>query len=173
VDVNSYLFGSLLALTWQDVVLSAVLTVIVTVLYILFYHRLFAVSFDEPFAKSAGLPTGITSALLAALTAAVVVLGLRLMGALLISALILFPPLSAMRVFGSYRAVTLGAAGFAMTAFLAGLWLSWECNTPIGATIVMSNLALYLICIAAKKIKVLFRRGNFEEYTNAEADCRP
>jgi zinc transport system permease protein len=160
-DINSYLFGSLLALTREDTIFCAALAVIIVTLYLLFYHRLFAVSFDETFAKSAGLPTGLTAALLAALTAAVVVLGMRLMGALLISALILFPPLSAMRAFGSYRSVTIGAASFAILAFLAGLGASWGLGTPVGASIVMSNLALFFVCVIVDKLRGM-RRTNHD-----------
>lgn len=156
-DLNSYLFGSLLALTRQDTVLCAILAGVVLTLYLLFYHRLFAISFDEPFARSAGLPASLTASVLAALTATVVVLGMRLMGALLISALILFPPLSAMRAFGSYRAVTAGSAAFALIAFFAGLSASWYLGTPTGASIVLSNLAVFLLCVIWAKIKGLRR----------------
>ncbi|MDR1806276.1 MAG: metal ABC transporter permease [Clostridium sp.] len=157
-DLNSYLFGSLLALSRQDTILSEGLAVLVLLLYAIFYHQLFAVSFDEPFARAAGLPAGLSGAVLAALTAAVVVLGMRLMGALLISALILFPPLAAMRSFGSYRAVTLGAVAFALLGFGAGLAASWFLGTPAGASIVMCNLAVYLVCWGTAKLRAALPR---------------
>lgn len=162
-DVNSYLFGSLLALTGQDVLLCAVLTVLVLGLYFVFYHRLFAVSFDAPFAQAAGQKTGLTGAVLAVLTAAVVVLGMRLMGALLISALILFPALSAMRVFGSYRFVTIGSAVLALVAFAAGLFASWVLNLPTGASIVVANLLVFLLCVVGVRIFAAVRKQKKQE----------
>ena len=108
-DLNSYLFGSILAMSKEDVALSASLSVAVLILYAFFYEKLFAVTFDESFARATGIRVGLYNALLAVLTAVVVVLGMRMMGALLISSLIVFPALTAMRLFKSFRGVVVCA----------------------------------------------------------------
>ena len=145
-DVNSYLFGSILAASRQDVAVSVVLSVIVLILYVFFYEKLFAVTFDETFAKATGMKTGVYNALLAVLTAVVVVLGMRMMGALLISSLIVFPALTAMRLFRSYRSVILGAVAFSLLGFLAGIGISFGWGAPAGASIVVVDMALFGIC---------------------------
>ncbi len=104
-DVDSYMFGSILAMSRSDVALSVTLAAAVLSLFILFYHRLFAVTFDESFSRATGVKVGAYHSLLALLTALTVVLGMRMMGAMLISSLIIFPALSAMRIFKSFRAV--------------------------------------------------------------------
>ena len=102
-DVDNYMFGSVLAMTWADVALSAVLSLAVLALFVLFYHKLFAVTFDESFSRATGLRVDWYNTLLAILTALTIVLGMRMMGAMLISSLVIFPALSAMRVRKSFR----------------------------------------------------------------------
>ena len=109
-DISSYLFGSILVMSKTDVNLSLWLGGIVLTVYLLMYRQIFAVTFDETFAKATGMRTGLLNMLLAALTAVTVVLGMRMMGAMLISSLVVFPALTSMRLFKSYRAVTLCAA---------------------------------------------------------------
>ncbi len=153
VDVYNYMFGSILSVSGSDVTLSVVLCSIVLVLFILLYNRLFAVTFDETFAKASGVPAGIYNMLIALLTAVTVVLGMRLMGALLISALIIFPSLTAMRVFKTFKGVTLCAAAVSVVSFMVGIILSYRFNTPAGAGIVCVNIIALCIFAVAGYIK--------------------
>ena len=144
-DVDNYMFGSVLAMTKVDVALSVVLCVAVLVLFILFYHKLFAVTFDESFSRATGLKVNRYNTLLAILTALTIVLGMRMMGAMLISSLIIFPALTAMRLFRSFRGVILCSAITSVLCFCTGLTISFACSTPVGATVVSANLALFLL----------------------------
>ena len=149
-DVDNYMFGSVLAMSKADVALSVVLCAAVLALYLLFYHRLFAVTFDENFSRATGLKAARYNALLAILTALTIVLGMRMMGAMLISSLVIFPALTAMRLFRSFRGVVLCAAVTSVLCFCAGLTVSFVCSTPVGATVVAANLALFLLaCLTA------------------------
>jgi len=142
-EVSNYMFGSILSLSRSDAVLSVLLSIAVLVLFILFYPRLFAVTFDESFARATGTRAGSYNMLLAVLTAITVVLGMRMMGALLISSLIIFPALSAMRVCRSFRAVILCAAAISVLCFLVGAVASYFLETPTGASIVVANLLCF------------------------------
>ena len=152
-DLNSYMFGSILAMSKSDVVLSAVLSVIVLVLYLFFYDKIFAVTFDTVFARATGIRTGFYNMLLAVLTAVTVVLGMRMMGALLISSLIIFPALTAMRVCKHYRSVILCAVAVSVISFVLGMTVSFLLATPAGASIVIVDIAMYLIFWAAGAIR--------------------
>lgn len=144
-DLNNYLFGSILAMSNSDMIISIILSVIVLVLYILFYNAVFSVTFDERFARATGIKTQIFNIFTAVLTAVTVVLGMRMMGAMLISALIIFPPLASMRIFKTFRAVTISSAVLAVICFAAGLLLSCVYAVPTGACIVVVNLAVLII----------------------------
>ena len=144
-DVDNYMFGSVLAMTREDVALSAVLCIAVLVLFILFYHKLFAVTFDENFSRATGMTVARYTPLLAVLTALTIVLGMRMMGAMLISSLVIFPALTAMRLFKSFRGVVVCAAVTSVLCFCAGLTVSFALSTPVGASVVAANLALFLI----------------------------
>ena len=148
-DVDNYMFGSVLAMTWADVALSAVLSLAVLALFVLFYHKLFAVTFDESFSRATGLRVDWYNTLLAILTALTIVLGMRMMGAMLISSLVIFPALTAMRLFKSFRGVVVCAAVTSVCCFCAGLMASWTLSTPVGASVVAANLALFLLSCAA------------------------
>ena len=149
-DVDNYMFGSVLAMTREDVALSVVLCAAVLVLFILFYHKLFAVTFDESFSRATGLKVERYNTLLAILTALTIVLGMRMMGAMLISSLVIFPALTAMRLFKSFRSVVLCSAVTSVTCFCAGLTASFVLSTPVGASVVAANLGLFLLsCLAA------------------------
>jgi zinc transport system permease protein len=124
-DLYNYLFGSILAMTRSDVYLSAVLSFTVLALFVLFYNKLFAITFDETFAKATGVRTGMYKMLIALLTALTIVLGMRMMGALLISSLIIFPALSAMRIFKRFITVTICSAVVAVFCFSAGIVISF------------------------------------------------
>ena len=144
-DVDNYMFGSVLAMTKVDVALSVVLCLAVLTLFILFYHKLFAVTFDESFSRATGLKVERYNTLLAILTALTIVLGMRMMGAMLISSLVIFPALTAMRLFKSFRGVVLSAAVTSVLCFITGLPVSFMFSTPVGATVVAANLALFLL----------------------------
>lgn len=144
-DVYSYMFGSVLSLSVSDTYISIVLCTVVLVLYILFYNRIFSVTFDESFARATGTRTRLYNMMLALLTAVTVSLGMRMMGTLLISSLIIFPALTAMRVFRSYKSVILCAACVSVFCFLCGMVLSYAMETPTGASIVCVNIAVFSV----------------------------
>ena len=149
-DVDNYMFGSVLAMTEADVVLSVALCIAVLVLFILFYHKLFAVTFDENFSRATGLKVDRYNTLLSILTALTIVLGMRMMGAMLISSLVIFPALTAMRLFKSFRGVVMCAAVTSVACFCAGLVASFTLSTPVGASVVVANLTLFLLsCLAS------------------------
>ena len=152
-DVDSYMFGSVLAMSWGDVALSAALCAAVLALFVLFYHRIFAITFDENFSRATGLRVGRYNTLLAILTALTIVLGMRMMGAMLISSLIIFPALTAMRLFRSFRGVILSAAVTSEVCFCAGLTISFVYSTPVGATVVAANLALFLAACVLRLLR--------------------
>lgn len=152
-DIYNYLFGSILAMSMSDVYLSLALSFVVLILLIVFYHRIFAITFDENFARATGLHAELYHMLLAFLTAVTIVLGMRLMGALLISSLIIFPALTAMRLCKSFRSVMACAAAVSVFCVFCGVGLSFLYSTPTGASIVFVNLVMFLIffCIAQVK----------------------
>lgn len=152
-DVNSYLFGSVLAMSRGDVVLSVLLAAGVLAVFAVFYHKIFAVTFDERFAAATGVRVRRYNLLLALLTAVTIVVGMRIMGAMLISALIIFPPLTAMRLFRSFRGVVLCAAGVSVGAFLCGLFASYWFSIPAGASVVGANLVLFILFWAAGTLR--------------------
>lgn len=149
-DLNGYLFGSILTLTRADVILSVSLSAVVILLFVLFKNRIFAVTFDEPFAKSAGVRVGLYNGLLALLIAVTVVVGMRIVGTMLISSLIIFPALGAMQLAGSFRGVVLLSALISVVSFLCGLLFAM--TLPAGATIVLCNLAALLVCTVLGKV---------------------
>ncbi len=145
-EVSSYLFGSILSLSRGDAVLSVILSLAVIAVFLLLYPRLFAVTFDESFARATGARAELYNTLLAVLTAITVVLGMRMMGALLISSLIIFPALSAMRLCRSFRGVILCAAAISVVCFVLGMAASFALETPSGASIVAAELFGFGIC---------------------------
>lgn len=158
-DVYNYMFGSILSLSKEDAVLSIVLCALVLVLFVLFYPRLFAVTFDESFARATGIPTSAYNAALAVLSSVTVVLGMRMMGALLISSLVIFPVLSAMRVGKRYRTVTILSAVIAIAGFLIGMLVSYAYEAPSGASIVCVNIALFLLFAVAGGVLSAVRKN--------------
>ena len=151
-DVDSYMFGSILAMDRSDVALSAGLSAAVLLLFVLFYHKLFAITFDESFSRATGVRVGLYNTFLSVLTALTIVLGMRMMGAMLISSLVIFPALSAMRVRKSFRGVVILAGILSETCFCAGLTASYLLSTPVGATVVIADLLAFLVCsIVGKK----------------------
>lgn len=147
-NVLSYMFGSVLSISNLDLVLSVVFSVCVVLLFLFFYNRLFAVIFDESFAKAVGLKTKPYGFLVAVLVSASIVIGMKIVGALLISSLILFPALSSMRVFRTFKCVVLNSSLISVVCFVLGLIFSYCFSTPAGATIVLVNLVFFLVyCI--------------------------
>ena len=144
-DVCSTLFGStsILTLTKTEVWLSGVLSVIVVAVFALFYNKIFAVTFDEAFAKAAGTPVSVYNLLIAVIIAVIIVLAMNLVGSLLISALVIFPALSAMRVYKSFRAVTVCSAVLSVACALLGILVSILAGTPVGSTIVAVDIAAF------------------------------
>ena len=142
-DVSSYMFGSILAMSREDVILSAVLSIIVLCLFVFCYNKLFAVTFDENFAKATGVNVELYNVLIAVLTAVTIVLGMRMMGAMLISSLIIF--LTSMRIFKSFRCVVICSGVLAVVCFLFGIIFSYGFSTPAGASVVMVNLAAFVM----------------------------
>jgi zinc transport system permease protein len=144
-DVCNYLFGSILAMSKTDVYLSIVLSVTVLTLFVVFYNKLFAITFDETFAKATGVKTNVYTMLIAFLTAITIVLGMRMMGAMLISSLIVFPALTSMRLFKKFKSVTLCSAIISVTCFFAGVIISYIYATPTGASVVMMNIFAFML----------------------------
>jgi zinc transport system permease protein len=144
-DVCNYLFGSILAMSKTDVYISIGLSIFVMVLFILFYNKLFAITFDETFAKTGGVKTNVYNMLIALLTALTIVLGMRIMGAMLISSLIIFPALSSMRLFKKFKSVTICSAVISILCFFAGVVISYLYATPTGASVVMINLIVFAV----------------------------
>lgn len=144
-DVCNYLFGSILGVKQNEVVLTIVLSAFVLILFVLFYNRIFAVTFDETFAKATGTNADLYNMLIALLTAFTIVLGMRTMGALLISSLIIFPALTSMRIFKRFRAVIICSAILSVFCFVAGLILSYVYATPTGASVAILNIGCFIL----------------------------
>ncbi|MDO4317474.1 MAG: metal ABC transporter permease [Lachnospiraceae bacterium] len=153
-DVCSTLFGSnsILTLRESDVYLCIGMSLVVLLVFALCYHRIFAVTFDENFSRACGLPVGAYNTLIACITAAIIVLAMNLVGSLLVSALIIFPALSSMRLFRSFRGVTICSAVLAVGCALVGIFLSLLAATPVGATIVAVDLAVFLVCMGVSVV---------------------
>lgn len=145
VDVYNYMFGSILAMSQNDVILSIAVSAVVLVLFVIFYNKLFAVTFDESFAKATGIRAERYNMLIALLTSLVIVVGMRMMGAMLISSLIIFPALTAMRVFRSFKSVVVCAAAVSVVCFFVGIMISFAWSVPVGAGIVVVNLVAFLL----------------------------
>ena len=157
-DIYNYMFGSIYAMSGEDVVLSIVLSLIVLALFVLLYHRIFAVTFDEAFARAAGLRAGMYNMVIAALTAVTIVLGMRMMGAMLISSLIIFPALTSMRLFKTFRQVVISSAAVAVVCFFLGITVSYLFDLPGGASVVLLNLAAMLVFSLLSLIKNRMRK---------------
>ncbi len=153
-DVCSTLFGStsILTLTRAEVWLCVVMSVIVAAVFIFLYNRIFAVTFDENFARATGLRAGVYNNLIAVITAVIIVLAMNLVGSLLISALVIFPALSAMRVIQNFKGVVICAGVISVVCALAGIILSILFSTPVGSTIVAADIVMFLICCLVGRI---------------------
>jgi zinc transport system permease protein len=154
-DVCSTLFGStsILTLTIGEVWLCIILSVLVVLIFVLAYNKIFAVTFDQNFAKASGVKTDLYNLLIAVVIAVIIVLAMNLVGSLLISALVIFPALSAMRLFKSFKNVTVFSAVFSVVCAVAGLIISIMLGTPVGSTIVAADTAGFFICCIVGKVK--------------------
>ena len=155
-DICNYMFGSILAMSESDVYVSVILSVVVLILFVIFYNRIFAITFDEGFSRATGVNVGIYNTIIAVLTAVTVVLGMRIMGALLISSLIVFPALSAMRIFRFFKGVIIASAVISMLCFFIGIVFSYLLELPVGASVVIVNLAVFVIFSLIAKIRKVF-----------------
>ncbi len=146
-DVCSTLFGStsILTLSRTDLWLSVLLSVMVILVFVLFYNKIFAVTFDETFALSSGINAKAYNFLVAVIIAVIIVLALKLVGSLLISALVIFPAVSAMRVFKTFKSVTIASALISVFCAVIGMLIAILFGTPVGSTIVLANILMFLI----------------------------
>lgn len=152
-DVYNYMFGSILAMSSGDVRMSVLLSAAVLILYILFYHKIFAITFDETFAQATGVKANLYNTLIAVLTAVTIVLGMRMMGALLISSLIIFPALTSMRVCRTFKSVVINSAVISVVCLFIGITVSYVWATPAGASVVIVNIAALLIYTIVGAVK--------------------
>ena len=154
-DVCSTLFGStsILTLTQAEVWICVVLSDAVVIIFVLFYNRIFAVTFDEDFARTAGTNADLYNLLIAVVIAVIIVLAMNLVGSLLISALVIFPALSAMRLFKSFKSVTVSSAVLSVVCALTGLIVSILAGTPVGSTIVAADVVMFGICFLIGSVR--------------------
>ncbi|TAL24069.1 MAG: metal ABC transporter permease, partial [Nitrospirae bacterium] len=153
VDLFSYLFGNILAVSREEVVLSAVMSLVVLVIIGLFYHELISVTFDEDLAKVSGIKTKAVNTLLVMLTAVTVVLAMRLVGVMLVSALLILPAVSAFQAARSFKSAIFLSSAFGVLSVLAGIFISFSWNLPAGATIVLLNIVILAVVFLFKKLR--------------------
>ncbi len=152
-DVCNYMFGSILAMSAADVKLSVILSLVVVALFILFYNRIFSVTFDKAFASATGIRTRLYNMIIALLTAITIVLGMRMMGALLISSLIVFPSLTAMQLCRRFKSTIILSAILSVFCFIVGITISYAGSVPTGACIVVTDIVLLFVAIGLRKMK--------------------
>ena len=146
IDIESYLFGSIVSVKQQYLYVSIFLSAAVVIIYMFFYNHIFSVTFDESFAKATGTNVSAFNTVLALLCALVIAFGMRIMGTMLITGLIIFPPLSAMSLSKSFKGVTIWSGLLSVICFISGFVLSVLFNTPPGASVIIINLFVYIIC---------------------------
>lgn len=151
-DSYNYMFGTILAMKASDVFLSLILSILLIIIYVIFYNRLFLISFDEKFAKASGINVSFYQFLIAFITALVVVLGMRMMGTLLISSLIVFPAVISKRLTNSFKGLVSLSCITSIICFLIGILLSFYLNLPVGASIVLIYVILLGIVNCMKKV---------------------
>lgn len=154
-DVCSTLFGSfaIITLSGTEVMLCVVLSLAVIALFVLLYNKIFAITFDESFAKACGIKASLYNLLVAVITAVIIVLAMNLVGSLLISALLIFPTISAMRVARRFKSVVICSAIISTLCAIVGILIAILCSTPVGPTVVAADIAAFLICYVIGKIK--------------------
>ncbi len=155
IDIFSYLFGNILAISKSDMYISVILSVVVCGLILIYLDDLFSMAFDEELAKITGIDTVKLNYVLSMLTAITVVMSMRVVGIMLVSALLILPSVSALQIFHSYRKVSLFSIIFSVTSVLTGITISFVYNLPSGATIVMVNFLIFLCCLMIKYLESL------------------
>jgi zinc transport system permease protein len=145
IDLNSYMFGSILAVSKEDMFICISMGIVVILSFIIFYHNIFSVTFDEDFTRATGVNVSLYKSLLSVLTAITIVIGMRIMGTMLISSLIIFPALTSMRVFKRFKTVIISSVFVSLTCFFIGMIMSYIYEIPTGASIVVSNLIVFLL----------------------------
>ena len=150
-DVYNYLFGSILSMSEGDVVLTGVVSAVILALFVFFYNRIFAVTFDETFARATGLNAELYNMVIAVLTALIIVVGMRMMGSLLISSLVVFPAVTSMRTCITFRSVMICSAIVSTVCLVAGLVISYLYAAPTGASIVLCNIAAFFLFTILQK----------------------
>lgn len=152
-DIDSYMFGSILSVSNADMYVSIALSVIVLGAFVFLYNKLFVVTFDEQSAMACGVKSKQYNMMLALLAAITIVIGMRLMGTLLISGLIVFPALTSMRLFRSYRKVVISSAVISVFCFIVGFFISYLLSAPVGASVILMNLLLFIVaCVVGKVV---------------------
>lgn len=171
VDIYNYMFGSILTMSDSDVLISCLLSAVVIVLFVIFYDEIFAVTFDESFAKATGTKTNLYNMLIASLTAVTIVIGMRMMGALLISSLIIFPTVTSTRLCKSFRKVILSSIMISVFCFVSGLLLSVKYEAPTGAAVVCVNIFVFITFSVLRYIteKKHFGKTKFKKALTAVA----
>lgn len=152
-DIEGFMFGSIVSITKTDVIFTVIFTAIALGAYAFFYHRIFASTFDEAYAKATGAKPELINEMIAVMAAITVVLGMRLLGSLLISALIIFPALSSMRLFKSFRAVVISSAVISIVSFLIAIWISILLDTSTSACIVLADLFIFMLASLVARFK--------------------
>lgn len=160
IDVGSYMFGSIVAVNKSDVIISIVLSAVVLLLYVIMHNGIFSVTFDESFAKATGTKVSFYNTVVAILTAVTIVVGMRLMGAILISSLLIFPSLTAMRFFRSFRGVVICSAAVSAIGFFLGFVAAYRFDLPTGASVVAVNAIFFVLFSIAGKIKQRAKKNN-------------
>ena len=158
-DVYNYMFGSILAMSAEDVRLSVILAVVVLALYIFFYNKIFSITFDETFARATWVKADMYNTLIAVFTAVTIVFGMRMMGALLISSLIIFPALTSMRVCRTFKSVIINSGVISVVCLVVGITVSYVWASPAGASVVMANIGALLLYSALGVVRNLRRQG--------------
>lgn len=151
-DLCNFMFGSILAMNQNDVILSVLVSILIATLFIIYYRKVFLITFDEEFATASGLNVKRYTNLIAILTAIVIVVGMRMMGTMLISSIIIFPALTSMRIFKTFKSVVISSSIISIVSFLIGIYLSYVYNISTGATIVIVNLIAFIIFSLINKI---------------------
>lgn len=159
INLQQYMFGSILSISGTDITISIILSVVVILMYLLFYNKIFAITFDENFSGATGIRTGLYNTVISLLTAVTIVIGMRMLGTLLISAMIIFPALTSMRVCKRFLSVIIVAVFVSVFSVVSGLVASFTySDIPVSATIVIFNLGFFLAFVAFSFLKTLFLR---------------
>jgi len=160
INLQQYMFGSILSISDADIVLSIVLSLVVIVMYLLFYNKIFAITFDEVFSSATGIRTKLYNTVISLLTAVTIVIGMRLLGTLLISAMIIFPALTSMRVARKFSSVIILSVAVSVVCVVSGLVTSFTCkNVPVSATVVIINLCVFILFSVFAFIKKIFAKN--------------